>query len=157
MEYLFFMLMSLIVHDVEPNRLIQNGEISIASTALDDETVELKIDYFLNTRWYAPVGDQRGSVVEHFPSSFVTEQGYADIEANGPQEFRNVTLTHLGHVDLAEFSNCHVMQISKNDGKWDAKVFYHAAVPSAGWLRLELTYNDLPGLGRYTIYSNLRR
>lgn len=151
-----------IIHDVVPTKIINNGTYQIQTSALatDNEAVtdiRVKIHYELHTNWYAPVPDQIGDLTQDLPVEFSREEGYLELERQGHEQFKNVDLYHLGRVNDGEFQNCHKIRVVKQDHTWEAIAYYHPAIASTGWSHMELTLKNVPGLGDYTIFSNLRR
>lgn len=147
---------SVIIHDVESTRIINNGTYRIETIGLSQTEVRVTIHYELHKQWYAPISDQVGDLVQDLPIEYTREEGYLDLEHKGQDRFQNVVLYHLGRVNIGKFSNCHKIQVVKQDGSWEAVAFYHPSVTSTGWTHMELTLKKIPVLGDYTLVSNLR-
>jgi len=159
MNLLFGVLLNggVIFHDVEPTRIVKAGEYRMEVIEISSEQVQFNIQYSLKMQWFAPVGDQTGTLSQILPYEYSREEGYLNLEAAGSSTFDNVTLHHLGREDRPDFPNSHHIRVIRKDNKWEADAWYHPGISSTGWSRMHLTLKNLPVLGDYTLHSNLRR
>jgi hypothetical protein len=146
-----------IFHDVSSTRLIKSGFYEIKTSEVSPEEVQVNIHYHLKAQWYAPIKDQEGDLIQILPMEYTREEGYLNLEQNGPQQFKNVMLYHLGRMDIPDFPGSHHIRVVRLDNKWEAEAWYHPSIASTGWSQMILTLKDIPVLGDYALKSQLRR
>lgn len=144
-----------LVHQVVPTKMIKSGQVTLKTGPDRGGETKVDIKYELKTTWYAPVGDQKGTETQSFPTKFLSEEGYRELEQNGSMRYDSVIITHLGRTNAGAYRNMHKIQIDR-PGKWRAVALYHPDIPAAGWGYLTLTLQDVPVLGSYTINSQIR-
>ena len=156
MIQLLLALFMTITLSIESTKIIKNGHLNISTRPVNTETVYANIHYKLKTKWYVPIPDQEGDLGQELPVEFTNETGYQRLERESRIVYKDVYLDYLGRANVNNYSNCYKIKVTKTDNTWWAVAYYHPSIQSTGWARLELTYNNIPALGTYTIRANLK-
>lgn len=147
-----------ITHSVQKDNLADKGTVHIQYRPLDEQSFEAKFNYDFSYSFLFIKRNYKGAEVQAIPNSFLTEEGYLELERTKRFEDDRVTLTYLKRANWREYYDCHMIKIvPKVSVRWEGKFIYCPDLPETGIAQMQLTVKKIPFLGEHTFISNLVR
>lgn len=146
-----------IKHIVNKDKLADSGVIHIQYRPLDEGSFEARFKYDFKYKFLFISRHFQGEEIQAIPNSFLTEDGYLELEKTRRFEDDRVTLTYLKRSNWKDLYDCHMIKIvPKVSVRWEGKFIYCPDLPETGIAQMQLTVKKIPFVGSHTFTSNYR-
>lgn len=146
-----------IQHIVIKDKLADSGAIHIQYRSFDEKSFEARFKYDFKYRFLFISRHFQGEEIQPIPNSYLTEDGYLELERTRRFEDSRVTLTYLKRSNWKDLYDCHMVKIEpKVSVRWEGKFIYCPDLPETGIAQMQLTVKKIPFIGSHTFISNYK-
>ncbi len=153
-------------HNVLKGKWHKSGDLLISHKDVTSGSFEIKIKYDLKPKGVMGriiSAFLKGEYIFNFPEDMLYEEGYENLEANGPVELihedKVAILKYLELVNIDGHIGAHKVEVRSKStmsskypgGKWHIHLYYHPSIPSVGIFRSEIFYHGKAG--EYNVVS----